>query len=88
MDITICLETMSGKGSEVGRSFEALKAITDKVRLNDKLGICFDTCHVHDSGYDIVNDLEGVLADFDRIIGIDRLKVFHLNGSRNPRGAR
>ena len=88
MDITICLETMSGKGSEVGRSFEELKAITDKVRLNDKLGVCFDTCHVHDSGYDIVNDLEGVLADFDRIIGIDRLKVFHLNGSLNPRGAR
>ncbi|MBE6007904.1 MAG: deoxyribonuclease IV [Lachnospiraceae bacterium] len=88
MDITICLETMAGKGSEIGRSFEELKAITDKVNLNNKIGICFDTCHVHDSGYDIVNDLDGVIADFDRIIGLDRLKVFHLNGSLNPRGAR
>lgn len=88
MDITICLETMAGKGSEIGRSFEELKAIIDRVKLNNKLGICFDTCHVHDSGYDIVNDFNGVICDFDRIIGLDRLKVFHLNGSLNPCGAK
>lgn len=88
MDITVCLETMAGKGSEIGRNFEELKAIIDGTKLNNKLGVCFDTCHVHDSGYDIVNDFDSVINDFDNIIGIDRIKVFHLNGSLNPRGAR
>ncbi len=80
----ILLETMAGKGSEVGRSFEEIKAIIDKVELNDKLGVCLDTCHVYDGGYDIVNDLDGVLDEFDRIIGLDRLKAIHLNDSKNP----
>lgn len=84
----ICLETMAGKGSEVGKSFEELRAIIDKTNLKDKLGICFDTCHTHDSGYDIINDFDGVMAEFDKIIGLDRLKVFHINGSLNKRGAR
>lgn len=84
---TICLETMAGKGSEVGRKFEELRAIIDGVKLKDKIGVCFDTCHVHDSGYDIVDNFDQVIDEFDRIIGIDRLKVFHLNGSLNPRGA-
>jgi len=88
MDITICLETMAGKGSEIGRNFEELKAIIDRVELNEKLGVCFDTCHVHDSGYDIVNDFDNVINEFDDIIGLNRLKVFHINGSLNPRGAR
>lgn len=81
---TILLETMSGKGSEVGRSFEEIKAIIDKVRLNEKLGVCLDTCHVYDGGYDIVNDLDNVLLEFDRIIGLDRLKAIHLNDTKNP----
>ena len=81
---TVLLETMSGKGSEVGRSFEEIRAIIDKVVPNDKLGVCLDTCHVYDAGYDIVNDLDGVLAEFDRIIGLDRLKAIHLNDSKNP----
>ncbi|MGL4345568.1 MAG: deoxyribonuclease IV [Cellulosilyticaceae bacterium] len=85
---TICLETMAGKGSEVGRHFQELRAIIDKVEHADKIGICLDTCHVHDSGYDIVNQFEQVIAEFDQIIGLDRLKVFHLNGSLNPRGAK
>ncbi len=80
----ILLETMAGKGSEVGRSFEEIKAIIDKVELNDKLGVCLDTCHVYDGGYDIVNDLDGVLNEFDRIIGLDKLKAIHLNDSKNP----
>lgn len=80
----ILLETMAGKGSEVGRNFEELKAIIDKVNLNDKLGVCLDTCHVYDGGYDIVNDLDGVLAEFDRIIGLNRLKAIHLNDTKNP----
>ncbi|MBQ4104111.1 MAG: deoxyribonuclease IV [Clostridia bacterium] len=80
----ILLETMAGKGSEVGRSFEEIKAIIDKVNLNDKLGVCLDTCHVYDGGYDIVNDLDGVLAEFDRIIGLNRLKAIHLNDTKNP----
>lgn len=88
MDITVCLETMAGKGSEIGRSFEELKSIIDKVHFKEKLGVCFDTCHVHDSGYDIVNDFDSVINDFDNTIGLERLKVFHLNGSLNPRGAR
>lgn len=88
MDITICLETMAGKGKEIGRSFEELKDIIDRIELKDKIGVCFDTCHVHDSGYDLVNDLDGVLAEFDRVIGLDKLKVFHINGSLNIRGAK
>lgn len=84
----VCLETMAGKGSEVGRCFEELRAIIDGVHLKDKIGVCFDTCHVHDSGYDIVENFEEVIAEFDRIIGLDYLKVFHLNGSLNPRGAK
>ncbi len=83
----ILLETMAGKGSEVGRSFEELRAIIDKIQLSDKLGVCFDTCHVWDGGYDIVNDLDGVLEQFDKIIGLDRLKAVHLNDSMNPLGA-
>ena len=80
----ILLETMSGKGSEVGRSFEEIKSIIDKVKLNEKLGVCLDTCHVYDGGYDIVNDLDNVLLEFDRIIGLDRLKAIHLNDTKNP----
>ena len=81
---TVLLETMSGKGSEIGRSFEELKAIIDKVELSDKVGVCLDTCHVYDGGYDIVNNLDGVLDDFDRIIGLDRLHAIHMNDSKNP----
>lgn len=84
MTTTVLLETMAGKGSEVGRSFEELKQIIDAVKLNDKLGVCFDTCHVYDAGYNIVDDLDGVLNEFDRIIGIDRLKAIHMNDSKNP----
>ena len=81
---TVLLETMSGKGSEVGRSFEELRAIMDAARAGERLGVCLDTCHVYDGGYDIVNDLDGVLSEFDRIIGLDRLKAIHLNDSKNP----
>ena len=84
---TVLLETMAGKGSEVGRSFEELREILDRVELSDKMGVCMDTCHVWDAGYDIVNDLDGVLAEFDRIVGLDRLKAVHLNDSMNVRGA-
>ncbi|MCM1184738.1 MAG: deoxyribonuclease IV [Roseburia sp.] len=84
---TVLLETMAGKGSEVGRSFEELRAILDLVELSDKVGVCFDTCHVWDGGYDIVGDLDGVLAEFDRVIGLDRLKAVHFNDSMNPCGA-
>ena len=77
-------ETMAGKGSEIGRSFEELRAIIDRVELNDHLGVCLDTCHVYDAGYDIVNDLDGVLKQFDEIIGIDRLYAIHINDSKNP----
>ena len=83
----VLLETMAGKGSEIGGRFEELAAIIDKVHLKDKIGVCLDTCHVHDGGYDIVNDLDGVIAEFDRIIGIDRLKAIHINDSLNPCGA-
>ena len=79
---------MAGKGSEIGRNFEELKAIIDGVKYSDKIGVCFDTCHVHDSGYDIINNFDEVIAEFDRIIGLDKLKVFHINGSLNVRGAR
>ena len=84
MTTTVLLETMAGKGSEVGRSFEELREIIDRTELSDKLGVCLDTCHVYDAGYDIVNDLDGVLSEFDRIIGLDRLKAIHLNDSKNP----
>lgn len=87
-DITICLETMAGKGSEIGRSFEELKAIIDRIDKKEYMGVCFDTCHTHDSGYDIINDFDGVINEFDNIIGLDILKVFHINGSLNVRGAR
>ena len=81
--VTVLLETMAGKGSEVGGRFEELKAIIDAVGSNE-LGVCLDTCHVYDGGYDIVNDLDGVLAEFDRVIGLDRLKALHINDSKNP----
>jgi len=81
---TVLLETMAGKGSEVGRSFEELKAIIDRIILKDKMGVCLDTCHVYDAGYDIVNNLDGVLDEFDRVIGLYRLKAIHLNDSKNP----
>lgn len=81
---TVLLETMSGKGTEVGRTFEELKEILDNVKLSDKMGICLDTCHVYDAGYDIVNDLDGVLEKFDKIIGLDKLCAIHLNDSMNP----
>lgn len=81
---TVLLETMAGKGTEVGSRFEELAAILDKVELSDKMGVCLDTCHVYDAGYDIVNDLDGVLEAFDRIIGLDRLRAIHVNDSKNP----
>ena len=84
MTTTVLLETMAGKGSEIGRSFEELKAIIDGVELDEKLGVCFDTCHTYDAGYDIVNDLDGVLDEFDAVLGLDRLKAIHMNDSKNP----
>ena len=84
---TVLLETMAGKGSEVGSYFQELRAIMDLVEKRDKLGICLDTCHVWDGGYDIVNDLDGVITEFDRIIGLDHLKAIHLNDSLNPLGS-
>lgn len=84
---TVLLETMAGKGSEVGRNFEELRAIIDRVEQKEKLGVCFDTCHVWDGGYDIVNNLDGVLEEFDRVIGLDRLKAIHINDSMNPMGS-
>lgn len=86
-DVQIALETMAGKGSECGRTFEELAAIFDGVTHNERLSVCFDTCHTHDAGYDIVNDFDGVLDSFDRIIGVNRLKVLHVNDSKNERGA-
>ncbi|WNB93505.1 deoxyribonuclease IV [Bacillus sp. NEB1478] len=86
-DVQIALETMAGKGSECGRSFEELAQIIEGVTLNEKLSVCFDTCHTHDAGYDIVNDFDGVLNQFDKTIGIDRIKVFHINDSKNICGA-
>ncbi|WP_418725104.1 deoxyribonuclease IV [Dysosmobacter sp.] len=85
---TVLLETMSGKGSEVGGSFESLRAILDRVELGEKVGVCLDTCHVWDAGYDIAADLDGVLAEFDRLLGLDRLRAVHLNDSKNPLGSR
>lgn len=87
MGTTVLLETMAGKGSEVGRSFEELRAVIDRVELSDKMGVCLDTCHVWDGGYDIAEHLDDVLAEFDRIVGLDRLRAIHINDSMNPCGA-
>lgn len=87
MTTTVLLETMAGKGSEIGKTFEELRSIIDRVEYSDKVGVCLDTCHISDGGYDIVHNLDGVLDEFDRVIGIDRLKAVHLNDSKNPIGA-
>lgn len=84
----VLLETMAGKGSEVGGRFEEIREILDRVELSDKMGVCLDTCHVWDGGYDIVSDLDGVLAKFDQVVGLHRLKAVHINDSQNPLGAR
>ena len=84
---TVLLETMAGKGSEVGSRFEELAAIIGRVELSDHMGVCLDTCHVHDAGYDIVNDLDGVLEEFDSSIGLSRMKAIHVNASKNPLGS-
>lgn len=83
---TVLLEAMAGKGTEVGRTFEELAAIIDRVELGRSHGVCLDTCHIHDGGYDIVNDLDGVLEEFDRVIGLERLRAVHINDSKNPAG--
>ncbi|MCR5272028.1 MAG: deoxyribonuclease IV [Lachnospiraceae bacterium] len=87
MNTVVLLETMAGKGSEVGSTFEELKEIIDRVTYKDKLGVCFDTCHTWDAGYDLVGDFDGVLTHFDNVIGLDRLKAVHLNDSKNERGS-
>ena len=84
---TVLLETMAGKGSEIGRSFEELRELLDRVECPEKFGVCLDTCHIWDGGYDIVNDLDGVLAEFDRVVGLDKLCALHLNDSKNPHAA-
>lgn len=84
MHTTVLLETMAGKGSEVGSKFEELAEILSKTVQNDKLGVCLDTCHIYDGGYDLVRDLDGVLSEFDRIVGLSRLKAIHINDSKNP----
>lgn len=84
---TVLLETMAGKGTEIGRNFQELQSIIEKVELKSKIGVCLDTCHIFDGGYDIVNNLDGVLKEFDSIIGLDRLKAIHLNDSKNPLGS-
>ena len=84
-ETTVLLETMAGKGSEVGRNFEEIRAIIDRVELKEKIGVCFDTCHTWDGGYDVLGDLDGVLKEFDDVIGLDRLKAVHLNDSKNDR---
>ena len=86
-DVFIALETMAGKGSEIGRTFEEIKCIYDGVNKKDRLRVCFDTCHVNDAGYDLVNDYDGVFDEFDRIIGLNQIAVFHVNDSMNPCGA-
>ncbi|UOQ93757.1 deoxyribonuclease IV [Halobacillus shinanisalinarum] len=86
--VQIALETMAGKGSECGRSFEELAEIIDGVTLNEKLSVCMDTCHIHDAGYNVVKDFDGVLDEFERIVGVDRIKVVHVNDSKNVQGAR
>lgn len=85
---TVLLETMTGKGTELGGRFEELADVLERVHVADKVGVCLDTCHVYDAGYDIVNDLDGVLDEFDRVIGLDRLHAIHLNDSKNPLGSR
>ncbi len=87
MSTTVLLETMAGKGSEVGSRFEELREIIDRVELRHKLGVCMDTCHVSDAGYDIVNNLDGVLTEFDKVVGLDRIRAVHINDSKNPLGA-
>lgn len=87
MSTTVLLETMAGKGSEVGSRFEELQAILEQIDLEDKVGVCLDTCHVSDAGYDLVQNLDGVLTEFDRVIGLKRLKAIHLNDSKNPLGS-
>lgn len=87
MTTTVLLETMAGKGSEIGGTFEELRAIIDRVELNDKLGVCLDTCHINDGGYDVVNNLDGVIDEFDKVVGLERLKAVHLNDSKNPLSA-
>ena len=84
----VLLETMAGKGTEIGGRFSELRAVIDRCRLPEKLGVCLDTCHVHDAGYDIVSQFEDVLAEFDRVLGLSRLRAIHLNDSKNPLGAR
>lgn len=84
---TLLLETMAGKGSEVGATFEELAAVIERVDLSERMGVCLDTCHVWEAGYDIVGDLDGVLEEFDRVLGLDRLRAIHLNDSKNPIGA-
>ena len=84
MTTTVLLETMAGKGTEFGKNFEQLQSIIERVELADKIGVCLDTCHVFDAGYDIVNDLDGVLESFDKVIGLKRLRALHLNDSKNP----
>ena len=84
---TVLLETMAGKGSEVGGRFEELREILDRVTLTEQMGVCLDTCHVSDAGYDVAGDLDGVLTEFDRVVGLHRLKALHLNDSLNPVGA-
>lgn len=86
--VQIALETMAGKGSECGRNFEEIAKIIDGVKYNEKITVCFDTCHVNDAGYNIAEDFDGILNEFDHIVGIDRLKVIHLNDSKNPKGSR
>src|SRR5699024_1933783 len=86
-NVQIALETMAGKGTEIGRRFEEIASIIDGVNHNEKLSVCLDTCHIHDAGYDVINDFDGVLNQFDKIIGIDRLKVIHVNDSKNEQGA-
>ena len=87
LQTTVLLETMAGKGSEIGGRFEELRMILDMARCGERLGVCLDTCHISDGGYDIVNDLDGVLAEFDRVIGLSRLKAVHVNDSMNPCGS-
>jgi len=87
-EVQIALETMAGKGSEIGKTFDELAKIIDGVTHNEKLSVCMDTCHIHDAGYDVVNDFDGVLNEFDKIIGVERIKVVHVNDSKNPQGAK
>ncbi|AJY73767.1 deoxyribonuclease IV [Paenibacillus beijingensis] len=86
-DVNIALETMAGKGTEIGRTFEEIAVIMDKVHKNERLTVCMDTCHMNDAGYDLIGDLDGVLEQFDRIVGLDRVAVVHINDTKNPRGA-